>query len=118
MITQTKNALSQLDGKTVYLSGAITGDSMFAAKFADWEARAIEAGATRVLNPATLPAGWTYGEYMEHCLLMVRRADAVLMLPCWRGSLGAKAELAYAQSLKLMVVDLCTAVGALEEQKV
>ncbi|MDA8413001.1 MAG: DUF4406 domain-containing protein [Desulfobacteraceae bacterium] len=93
-------------GKVVYISGAITADPDFKRKF-NRAAEAVKAaGAALCLNPAELPEGWgNYEAYMEHCMLMVRRAEVVVMLPCWPYSPGAKAERAYAESLKRIVVD-------------
>ena len=96
-------------GSIVYLSGAITSDPDFKAKFKAWEVRALERGAGRVLNPAALPDGWEYGEYMEHCLLMLRRATVCVLLPCWQDSLGARAERAYAESIRIPIIDLASA---------
>lgn len=89
---------------TVYLSGAISADPDYKAKFKRYEAEAKASGARLVLNPAIFPPGWEYDAYMEHCLIMVRRCDTMLMLPDWRQSPGACAEHAYAVSLKKHIV--------------
>lgn len=92
---------------TVYLSGSISKDPGFKAKFDHWESWMLkQPRVKRCLNPTIFPAGWSYSEYMEHCLLMVRHADVIAMLPCWQSSPGAKAELAYAQSLGRQVIFL------------
>lgn len=88
-----------LTGKVVYLSGKITGDLVFKTKFEKWAWRVFSLGALKVLNPATLPDGWEYDEYMEHCLIMVRRCDIVAVLPDWEDSKGARSEVAYALAL-------------------
>ena len=93
-----------LDGKTVYLSGAITSDPLAADHFRQWRFYALSLGAARIFDPTLLPPGWTYAEYMEHCMLMVRRADLVLALPTWQESNGAKAEIAYAHSLGVRIL--------------
>lgn len=95
-----------VNGKIVYISGAITADPDFKRKFNRAAEICISAGAKICLNPAELPEGWgNYEAYMEHCMLMVRRAEVVVMLPCWMYSPGAKAERAYAESLRRTVVD-------------
>jgi hypothetical protein len=104
--TSTPDELGAAHGSVVYLSGAISSDPDFHGKFARAERTVLEAGAKRVLNPAIFPAGWEYDEYMEHCMIMVRRAQVIVMLPCWDRSPGAKAELAYAASLKRRIVFL------------
>lgn len=94
-------------GKVVYISGAISSDPDYKRKF-ERASRSIRiAGAKNCLNPATLPDNLgDYEAYMEHCLLMVRRADMLVMLPCWTASPGAQAERAYALSLRREVIDL------------
>lgn len=96
----------KVNGKVVYLSGAISSDPDFKRKF-ECAAQAIRvAGAKTCLNPATLPDNLgDYEAYMEHCILMVRRADVLVMLPCWTASPGAQAERAYALSLRRTVID-------------
>jgi len=98
--------MTSVSGKTVYISGAISSDPNFVQKFQDASQVVVSAGASRCLNPASLPDGWHYDEYMEHCMLMVRRADVLVMLPCWVESPGAKAERAYAESLRRPVLEL------------
>lgn len=92
-------------GKTVYISGAISSDPNYGEKFHRAHIALMGAGARKILNPTELPAGWEYDEYMEHCMLMVRRADVLVMLPCWTASPGAQAERAYALSLRRTVID-------------
>lgn len=98
--------MQKLKGKSVYISGAISSDKGYVEKFKDWASKAIEAGATRVINPAELlpKTGHTYEEYIMTDLAFVARCDAILMLPCWMTSPGAKAELALAECLKKEVV--------------
>jgi hypothetical protein len=88
-----------LAGKVIYLSGKITGDLVFKTKFKTWAIRILSRGARKVLNPASLPDGWEYDEYMEHCMIMVRRCDIVAVMPDWEDSKGARSEVAYALAL-------------------
>jgi len=103
--TLTDNELQQtgeqpdITGKVIYLSGKITGCHIFKRKFSEWALRILVLGARKVLNPATLPDGWEYDEYMEHCMIMVRRCDIVAVLPDWEESKGARSEVAYALAL-------------------
>lgn len=91
------------DGKTVYIAGAISGDPNYKAKFAAAKAHLLANGAARVLNPAELPDGWTYQEYMAHCMLMVQRAEVLVLLPDWHVSPGAIAEQSYAKACRIPV---------------
>lgn len=98
--------MSKFCGASVYISGSISKDPDFKAKFDRWHDHVMTLGARRCLNPTIFPLGWEYSEYMEHCLIMVRHADVIAMLPCWEVSNGAKAELAYARRLGRTVVFL------------
>ena len=91
--------IPDITGKVVYLSGKITGDLVFKTKFRTWAIHVLSGGARKVLNPASLPDGWEYDEYMEHCMIMVRRCDIVAVLPDWEDSKGARSEVAYAVAL-------------------
>ena len=75
----------------VYISGKITGDDLYRYKFADAETVLTNLGYT-VLNPAKLPDGMEYEQYMMIGMAMVGAADMVVMLPDWRRSKGAKME--------------------------
>lgn len=90
-------------GKTVYIAGAISSDPNYKAKFAAAKAHLLANGAARVLNPAELPDGWTYQEYMAHCMLMVQRAEMIIPLADWARSPGAIAEVGYAQACRISV---------------
>lgn len=94
-----------VNNKIVYLSGAISSDPEYREKFRQAHDKIIAAGARLCLNPAIFPDGWEYVDYLEHCMLMVRRADVLVLLPCWQQSPGAKAEKAYAESLRRVVVE-------------
>ena len=90
-------------GKTVYIAGAISNDPNYKAKFAAAKAQLLANGAARVLNPAELPEGWTYREYMAHCILMVQHADMIVPLAGWQQSLGAMAEFSYARACGIWI---------------
>ena len=87
----------------IYISGAITSDPGFKAKFGR-VARTLTLQGHAVFNPATLPAGLTYDEYMSIDLAMVGVADAIYMLPCWKDSPGANRELKFARELDKVII--------------
>lgn len=92
-----------IEGKRVYISGPISGVSDFKTRFQRVEDALRDLNPKQILNPANLPEGWTYKQYMEACCTMVFNSEAIVMLDGWAESMGAKAELALAASLKLPV---------------
>lgn len=84
--------------KKIYISGKITGVPDFRDKFARVE-KSLTLQGHVVFNPATLPAGLEYEEYMHIDLAMVAVSDAIYMLPCWKDSPGAIREKRFAESL-------------------
>lgn len=90
----------------VYISGPITGhDDGNRAAFAKAAAEIVERGHVAV-NPHNLPhkhAGqWL--DYMREDIAAMLTCDAVLALPGWEASRGAKIEIQLAVDLGLRVV--------------
>lgn len=75
----------------VYIAGKITGDPDYKAKF-DAAATVLREQGHVVLNPATLPAGLSTGDYMRICFAMIDCVDMVVLLSDWRESAGAMLE--------------------------
>lgn len=92
---------------TMYLSGAITGlnKAATARKFAQAE-REPEKMGYRPVNPLKngLPESATYEQHMERDLELLRGCDAVLMLPDWSESPGARRELQEAVEHKKEII--------------
>lgn len=88
---------------TVYISGPMTGlpERNYPA-FNQAELMLVAQGH-EVLNPASLPDGLTYEEYMELDLEMVRRSQMVVTLPGWENSKGSNIEVELANSLGIPV---------------
>ena len=82
----------------VYLSGKITGDSNYKEKFASMTEELLSYGYT-VFNPAVLPDGFEYEDYMSLDLKILSKCDAIFLLRDWKNSPGAKRE--YEEALKL-----------------
>ena len=82
--------------KKMYLSGAITGRDREAVerKFAQAEIEMLAEGYIPI-SPLRngLPEEATYEQHMERDLQMLCGCDAILMLPDWRDSPGARREL-------------------------
>jgi nucleoside 2-deoxyribosyltransferase len=58
------------------------------------------------LNPACNPPGLTPAQYMDIDLAMLRAADAILLLPGWEESKGARVEANYAAYLGIPTMAL------------
>lgn len=92
----------------IFLSGPVShADPKQVARnrrrFHRW-ARIIGKRGYAVLNPATLPLGMEYGDYMHICYGMVDVADGIFLLDGWRDSPGAKAEYDYALAKGLILL--------------
>ena len=90
--------------EVAYISGAITHDPDYKAKFADAEMVLDHLGYV-VLNPTNTPLGLNYEEYMELDLLLVKIADTLVMLSDWKHSDGATLEHDHAAMLKKRIID-------------
>ena len=79
----------------VYLSGKITGDSNYRQKFNAMTEELLSYGYV-VFNPAVLPDGFEYEDYMDF--------DLLFLLRDWKSSLGAKREVEEAKRLGLQIL--------------
>jgi len=84
-------------GMKIYIAGPITGTDDFKERFAAAEQHLIDQGA-KPMNPAVLPPGYAWGEYMHICFSMIDVCDAVYFLDNWKDSQGALREFEYASS--------------------
>lgn len=95
----------------IYISGKITGDKHYKAKFREAEKKLTAAGHI-VLNPAQHPTGLSPADYMRLCFAQMETADAVLFLPDYQQSRGAMLEWAWCQYVgKPTCVDLAAFGG-------
>ena len=90
-------------GRVCYLAGPISGFPAWRLRFAVAERVLWGMGALAVLSPRALPDGLTYDQYMRICIPMVDAAQAVVLLPRWQGSPGARAEFRYASAVMKLV---------------
>ena len=87
----------------VYLSGKITGDTNYREKFSSMTDELLFYGYT-VFNPAVLPDGFEYEDYMSLDLQMLSKCDAIFLLRDWKNSSGAKREYEEANRLGLKIL--------------
>ena len=85
----------------VYIAGKITGLENYQQKFRAAQDR-LEARGYSVMNPAVLPLGFDYEDYMRICFAMIDVCDAVYMLDNWRDSPGAIREYEYAKGKEII----------------
>lgn len=75
----------------IFISGGITGCPDYKDYFAKAEQILQKMGAT-VMNPAVLPEGFEWGDYMRITIAMLKPCDAIALLPGWENSKGAQCE--------------------------
>lgn len=90
--------------KLVYIAGPITGVAKYWEPFEDM-AEEVRAAGYIPLIPTWQPEGLTNAQYMRMCMAMLDAADAVLLLPGWRDSVGAIIEATYAAYVEKPITD-------------
>ena len=83
----------------IYISGKITGDHDYKAKFKKAASFITHVGHTAI-NPAMNPAGLTNQDYMRLSFAEIDAADMVVFLNDWKDSAGAELERAYCKYIK------------------
>lgn len=87
----------------IYVSGKITGDKNYKQKFEKATEKLISYGYD-VFNPAILPNGMEYEQYMKIDFLALSFCQAIYLLDDWESSSGARRELEEAKRLGLKVI--------------
>lgn len=86
----------------LYIAGKITGDPHYRRKFAAIK-QVLKSEGHTVLNPAVLPEGLLPADYMRICFAMIDIADAVIFLPDYSLSGGAKLEYEYSHYVRKLI---------------
>lgn len=97
----------------VYLSGKITGDPDYRKKFAIATEKLQKAGYT-VLNPAILPEGFEYEDYMAMCFPMVDSCQMIALLEDYKDSPGTLREIEHGKKSGIVAKP----IKALLEQRI
>lgn len=87
----------------VYIAGSISKCPNYVEIF-DEAQRILEEQDFIVLNPATLPSGFSQGNYMDICFAMIRSCEYLYLLNNWEESEGAKLEKHYAEFLRKNII--------------
>jgi hypothetical protein len=88
---------------TIYISGAITGQPDGNKRLFNYAEAQIVAAGHKAINPHKVCEGITgeWSDYMRACIKALMDADAILLLPEWENSRGAKIEMMLAVNLGL-----------------
>lgn len=106
------------NNKVCYISGPMTGHVAFNKESFDNAETIAQLAGYVVLNPAKLPLGLSYAQYIDIDMAMVRACDVIVTLPGVLNSKGAQAEIAYAVCLGKKIVNIDTVIkeaGELEK---
>lgn len=90
----------KIENVIFYIAGPVTGVPDSNRPMFDQAQAWLEEQGAVVINPTMLPEGLrSHQSYMNICIPMLREADAVLLLPGWHKSVGAKMEFDEAKGL-------------------
>ena len=93
----------------IYLSGPISGKPDFKEAFQaaeDLLKKHYSPLNVIVLNPAKLPQGLRYSDYMSIDMAMLQVCDTIALLAGWEESEGSTAEHAYARAINMSIIYL------------
>lgn len=92
----------------VYIAGPITGINDYMERFSVAEKQISEYDRVSVINPAKvsscLPKDFTWAEYMDVTLELLKHCHCIYMLKGWEKSTGAKIEHEIAIKRKMPVI--------------
>lgn len=87
----------------IFLSGKISGDKGYREKFHKKEKELLGMGYF-VMNPAILPDGFRYEDYIRICFSMINACDGIYLLKDYKESRGSRGEKIYAENNNLQII--------------
>lgn len=94
--------------KVIYISGKVTGDKNYKAKFKEAEEKIKKRyPAAEIVNPtaAGFPDTYDWADCMRECMHMLKKCNAIYFLDDWQESAGACIERATALRLELEKIE-------------
>ena len=96
-----------IEGKKVYLSGPITGKKNYKGLFLYVEELIKLCDVFQIFNPASqIPDSLDYKQAMKRCVAALAEYEAIVMLPGWHTSKGARLEHDIALACGINIIDL------------
>lgn len=91
----------------VYIAGPVTGCDGYEENFRR-ATRKLERIGLEIVNPVALGTvnGAPYKYYIDRGLRLLMDCDAIVMLPDWEFSLGARLERSYAETVGMTVLEI------------
>lgn len=106
-LTDGEDISDKVKGKKVYLSGPITGKKNYKGLFLYVEELIKLCDAFRIFNPASqIPDSLDYEQAMKQCVAALAEYEAIVMLPGWHTSKGARLEHDIALACGINIIDL------------
>lgn len=106
-LTDGEDISDKVKGKKVYLSGPITGKKNYKCLFLYVEELIKLCDVFRIFNPASqIPDSLDYEQAMKQCVAALAEYEAIVMLPGWHTSKGARLEHDIALACGINIIDL------------
>lgn len=106
-LTDGEDISDKVKGKKVYLSGPITGKKNYKGLFLYVEELIKLCDVFRIFNPASqIPDSLDYEQAMKQCVAALAEYEAIVMLPGWHTSKGARLEHDIALACGINIIDL------------